>query len=75
FTTAFHWGFEHSLNVGGQWKREQLENSDTIGTVPVTWTGSSRISPTSEADSWALFAEDHITLHERFVLTLGVRWD
>ena len=75
FTTGFHWGFEHSLNVGGQWKREQLENSDTIGTVPVTWTGSSRISPTSEADSWALFAEDHITLHERFVLTLGVRWD
>ncbi|AWH47507.1 TonB-dependent receptor [Stenotrophomonas sp. ZAC14A_NAIMI4_1] len=75
FTTGFHWGFEHSLNVGGQWKREQLENSDTIGTVPVTWTGSSRISPTSEADSWALFAEDHVTLHERFVLTLGVRWD
>ncbi|WP_312738702.1 TonB-dependent receptor [Stenotrophomonas sp.] len=75
FITGFHWGFEHSLNVGGQWKREQLENSDTIGTVPVTWTGSSRISPTSEADSWALFAEDHITLHERFVLTLGVRWD
>jgi len=75
FTTGFHWGFEHSLNVGGQWKREQLENSDTIGTVPVTWTGSSRISPTSEADSWALFAEDHITLRERFVLTLGVRWD
>ncbi|WP_256643244.1 TonB-dependent receptor [Stenotrophomonas sp. 9(2022)] len=75
FTTGFNWGFEHSLNVGGQWKREELENSDTIGTVPVTWTGSSRISPTSEADSWALFAEDHITLHERFVLTLGVRWD
>ncbi|HCR34307.1 MAG TPA: TonB-dependent receptor, partial [Stenotrophomonas sp.] len=75
FTTGFHWGFEHSLNVGGQWKREELENSDTIGTVPVTWTGRSRISPTSEADSWALFAEDHITLHERFVLTLGVRWD
>ncbi|WP_313179156.1 TonB-dependent receptor [Stenotrophomonas sp.] len=75
FTTGFNWGFEHSLNVGGQWKREELENSDTIGTVPVTWTGSSRISPTSQADSWALFAEDHITLHERFVLTLGVRWD
>lgn len=75
FTTGFNWGFEHSLNAGGQWKREELENSDTIGTVPVTWTGSSRISPTSEADSWALFAEDHITLHERFVLTLGVRWD
>ncbi|AWH26791.1 TonB-dependent receptor [Stenotrophomonas sp. YAU14D1_LEIMI4_1] len=75
FTTGFHWGFEHSLNLGGQWKREELENSDTIGTVPVTWTGSGRISPTSEADSWALFAEDHITLHERFVLTLGLRWD
>ncbi len=75
FTTGFHWGFEHSLNVGGQWKREELENPDTIGTVPVTWTGSGRISPVSEADSWALFAEDHITLHERFVLTVGLRWD
>ena len=75
FATGFHWGFEHSLNVGGQWKREELENSDTIGTVPVTWTGSGRISPKGEADSWALFAEDHITLHERFVLTLGLRWD
>lgn len=75
FTRSFNWGFEHSLNVGGQWKREELENSDTIGTVPVTWTGSGRISPTSEADSWALFAEDHITLHERFILTLGLRWD
>ncbi|MBH1663752.1 TonB-dependent receptor [Stenotrophomonas maltophilia] len=75
FNTGFHWGVEHSLNVGGQWKREELENSDTIGTVPVTWTGSGRISPTSEADSWALFAEDHLTLHERFVLTLGLRWD
>ncbi|KAA9004318.1 TonB-dependent receptor [Stenotrophomonas cyclobalanopsidis] len=75
FTHGFHWGFEQSLNVGAQWKREELENPDTIGTVPVTWTGSGRISPVSEADSWALFAEDHITLHERFVLTVGLRWD
>ncbi|WP_367346065.1 TonB-dependent receptor [Stenotrophomonas bentonitica] len=75
FATGFHWGFEHSLNVGGQWKREELQNTDTIGTVPVTWSGTGRISPTNEADSWALFAEDHITLHERFTLTLGLRWD
>jgi len=75
FNTGFAWGFEHRLNVGGQWKREELQNSDTIGTVPVTWTGSGRISTSNEADSWALFAEDHITLHERFTLTLGLRWD
>ncbi len=75
FATGFHLGFEHRLNVGGQWKREELQNTDTIGTVPVTWSGSGRISPTNEADSWALFAEDHITLHERFTLTLGLRWD
>jgi len=75
FTHGFHWGFEQSLNVGAQWKREELENPDTIGTVPVTWTGSGRISPVSEADAWALFAEDHITLHKRFVLTVGLRWD
>ena len=39
FTRSFHWGVEQSLNVGGQWKREELKNGDTIGTVPVTWTG------------------------------------
>lgn len=75
FATGFHLGVEHRLNVGAQWKREQLQNGDTIGTVPVTWSGSGRISPTNEADSWALFAEDHITLHERFTLTAGLRWD
>lgn len=75
FATGFHLGVEHRLNVGGQWKREELQNTDTIGTVPVTWSGSGRISPTNEADSWALFAEDHLTLHERFTLTVGLRWD
>ncbi|MGH8045425.1 MAG: TonB-dependent receptor domain-containing protein, partial [Stenotrophomonas sp.] len=75
FATGFHLGVEHRLNVGGQWKREQLRNGDTIGTVPVTWSGSGRISPTNEAASWALFAEDHIALHERFSLTAGLRWD
>ncbi|WP_262071452.1 TonB-dependent receptor [Stenotrophomonas sp. Marseille-Q5258] len=75
FSTGFEWGVEHRLNVGGQWKREALTNSDTIGTVPVTWSGSGRISPTNEADAWALFAEDHIALHERFTLTVGLRWD
>jgi len=75
FTTGFDWGVPHSLNVGGQWKRELLENRDTIGTVPVTWTGSGRISPKNQADAWALFAENHISLHERFTLTVGLRWD
>lgn len=73
--TGFHWGVEHQLNVGGQLRRETLQNKNTIGTVPITWTGSSRISPKNQADTWALFAEDHMTLHERFTLTAGLRWD
>jgi len=75
FNTGFDWVFAHALNVGGQWKREELQNVDTIGTVPVTWTGSGRISPKNEADSWALFVEDHVSLHEDFTVTLGLRWD
>lgn len=75
FSTGFDWGLEHALNVGGQWKREELHNADTIGTVPVTWTGSGKIAPRNEADSWALFAEDHVSLRENLVLTLGLRWD
>ncbi|MCD9005318.1 TonB-dependent receptor [Luteimonas sp. XNQY3] len=75
FNTGFDWVFAHALNVGGQWKREELQNVDTIGTVPVTWTGSGRIGPKNEADSWALFVEDHVSLHEDFTLTLGLRWD
>ncbi|WP_024890942.1 TonB-dependent receptor domain-containing protein [Luteimonas huabeiensis] len=75
FNTGFDWGVAHALNVGGQWKREQLRNPSTIGTVPVTWAGSGRIAPENEADAWALFAEDHLSLHDAFTLTLGLRWD
>jgi outer membrane receptor for ferrienterochelin and colicins len=75
FNTGFDWGVPHALNVGGQWKREALQNLDTIGTVPVTWTGSGRISPKNEADAWALFVEDHLSLRENLTLTLGLRWD
>lgn len=74
-STGFDWIFPHSLNVGAQWKREELYNTDTIGTVPVTWTGSGQISPRNEADSKAVFAEDHISLRDNLVLTLGLRWD
>ncbi|MHC9085134.1 TonB-dependent receptor domain-containing protein [Luteimonas sp. RIT-PG2_3] len=75
FSTGFDWIFAHSLNVGAQWKREELQNPDTIGTVPVTWNDSGRISPNSQADSWALFAEDHISLRDNLALTLGLRLD
>ncbi|MEN4903597.1 TonB-dependent receptor [Luteimonas sp. TWI1437] len=75
FNTGFDWGVPHALNAGGQWKREVLQNVNTIGTVPVTWTGSGRISPKNEADAWALFVEDHLSLRENLTLTLGLRWD
>ncbi len=74
-STGFKWGVEHALTVGGQWKREELFNEDTIGTVPVTWLGSGRISPKAEGDSWAVFAEDHLSLLDNLTLTLGVRYD
>jgi len=77
FTTELNWGVTQALTAGAQFKHEELLNADTIGTVPA-WdkkdTGQTP-SPQNQADSWALFAEDHLSLLKPITLTLGLRAD
>jgi len=75
FNTEVKWGLAQSLTAGAQWKREELYNARTIGTVPIDWSGGNRISPRNSADSWSVFAEDHLSLKDNLTLTLGLRLD
>ncbi|AOA57530.1 TonB-dependent receptor domain-containing protein [Acinetobacter larvae] len=80
----FKLGVPNQLVIGGQWKREELNNSSTLGTVikdkdgnvvpsydGSTYAGKSKLT----GDSWALFIEDTLELHEKVKLTLGNRYD
>jgi len=75
FNTEVSWGIAQALTTGVQWKREELYNARTIGTVPIDWSGGAQISPRNEADSWSIFAEDHLSLGNNLTLTLGLRLD
>ena len=55
--------FEQELTVGGQWKKQELTNSDTIGTLPGgSWDGQSYTNPKVDNKSWAFFLENNINL-------------
>ncbi len=73
--TPFTLGVEHQLSVGGQWKRQQLTNTDTIGQAPIDYAGNPVQGSTLQVDTWALFVEDELKLHETLALTLGARLD
>ena len=48
--------------MGGQWKRQELTNTDTIGRAPIDYANA--VSGSSlEVDTWALFVEDELKLH------------
>lgn len=68
-------GLDQALTLGGQWKREGLENRDTIGTVPIDYAGNPIGGISLSATTWALFGEDQIFLREDLSLTLGLRMD
>lgn len=73
--TPITWGLPHLLTTGLQWQREEVENSSTIGAVPIDPNGKP-ISPGGlSGNSSAIFAEDQILLHEKLTLTLGGRLD
>ncbi|MGF0241016.1 TonB-dependent receptor domain-containing protein [Rhodococcus sp. IEGM1300] len=63
------------LTVGGQWKREELTNSDTLGTVPVDYQGVGVSGSTLKGDYSAAFFEDELFLLDNLSLTLGNRFD
>ncbi len=74
----------NQLSFGGQWRRSELNNTNTIGTpikdangnlVPSydgsNYTGTSKL----DGSTWALFLEDTLELTEKVKLTLGNRFD
>lgn len=64
-----------SLTVGGQWKREELTNTDTLGTVPVDYQGAPVNGASLKADYSAAFIENELFLLDNLSLTLGNRFD
>lgn len=75
-TMPFEAVFKQALTVGGQWKRQELTNSDTIGTLPGgSWDGKSYTDPKVENKNWALFFEDNISLLNNLTFTVGNRLD
>jgi len=74
-STPFTLWVDHQLSVGGQWKRQQLTNTDTIGQAPVDYAGNPVSGSSLEVDTWAVFVEDELKLHDTLALTLGARLD
>ena len=73
--TPFTLGVEHQFTVGGQWKRQQLTNTDTVGQAPIDYAGNPVSGSSLEVDTWALFVEDELKLHRTLALTVGARLD
>ena len=75
-TMPFELMFKQVLTVGGQWKKQELTNTDTIGTLPGgSWDGKSYTDPKVDNKNWALFLEDNISLLDNLTLTVGNRLD
>ena len=68
-------GMPHRLAFGGQWRRSELENAQTIGTVPIDYLGQPVSGSRLAKNGSALFAEDQWQFTERMSLTLGARLD
>ena len=70
----FTLGVEHVATVGGQWKSEELVNTQNIGLSIPSYDGKAYGSEL-EGDTWALFVEDKIIFNDKVNLTLGNRFD
>jgi len=71
----FEWLVNQSLTLGGQWKRGELTNSNTLGTVPVDYQGRPVSGASLKADYSAAFIENELFLLDNLSLTLGNRFD
>ncbi|MGK5025240.1 TonB-dependent receptor domain-containing protein [Janthinobacterium sp. RB2R34] len=69
------WGVEQLLVMGGQWKHQELTNTDTIGTIPVDYLGNPVTGASLSGTTSALFAEDQLFLREDLTATAGLRLD
>lgn len=68
-------GIEQMLVMGGQWKHQELTNTDTIGTIPTDYLGNPVSGATLSGTTSALFAEDQLFLRENLTATAGLRLD
>ena len=69
------WGVEQLLVMGGQWKHQQLTNTDTIGTIPLDYLGNPVTGASLSGTTSALFAEDQLFLRDDLTATAGLRLD
>ncbi len=69
------WGLDQAMTLGMQWRRESLDNRDTIGLAPIDYAGRPVSGSGLSATTWALFGEDQIFLRDNLALTLGLRMD
>ena len=69
------WGVEQLLVMGGQWKHQELTNTDTIGTIPLDYLGNPVTGATLSGTTSALFAEDQLFLRDDLTATAGLRID
>lgn len=68
-------GLLHKIAVGGQYREEELTNTQTIGTLPVDYDGNVVDGATLKGHTAAFFAEDQLSFAENLTLTLGGRLD
>ncbi len=73
FNLPFEFILPHSLTIGGQWKKEELNNPRSIGSNPDA--SSTYGSHYGSTISKGIFVEDQINLLDELTLTLGVRRD
>ncbi|MEH0873620.1 TonB-dependent receptor [Pectobacterium cacticida] len=62
----------HSLTLGAQWKKEELDNPSSMGAEPRSGTLGQTYG---KVKSQGLFLEDQISLLDDLTLTLGLRYD
>lgn len=75
-----HWGVAQTVSLGGEYRREQLDDpfsmsqsTATGGAVPGAASGTR--DGKSSADNVALFVEDNLRVNDSLTLTPGVRVD
>lgn len=66
-------GVDQLLTVGAQWQRNELDNPNSVGSVPNA-EGVLGLSY-KKANTQALYAEDQLFLLDNLTLTLGARFD
>ncbi|MGG4604412.1 TonB-dependent receptor domain-containing protein [Paenalcaligenes sp. Me131] len=75
FDLPYTLGVDSLLTTGFQWKREELDNADTIGTLPNSSGSTADNSTKLSRNNWSVFAENQSYLRDDLTLTLGLRMD